>query len=579
MSLARRPLEAIPEETARVTQTACPKGTLAIRLRDAVGVIYRDEGFAALFPSRGQPAEAPWRLMLVTLLQFAEDLTDRQAAEAVRSRIDWKYALSLELSDPGFDASVLSEFRGRLLDGGPAQTLLDTLLAHLKAQGVLKTRTRQRTDSTHVLAAIRAINRLEVVGETLRAALNSLAVVAPDWLQTHLRPDWATWVERYGSRFTDLRLPKTEAARAAFAATVGADGRRLLRAIYDPAAPTWLREVPAVDLLRQVWLQQFSAPVSSPSPSPASTTAEGSPATVVPTATTATVEPVRWRDARDQPPASQLIQSPYDPDARYATKRETHWTGYKVHLTETCAPDEPHLIVHVETTPATTHDGHVTAKIHRDLAATDLLPAEHVVDQAYVDSELLLTSRATYDVTLVGPVPADQSWQGLAGQGYALADFAVEWDTRTVRCPQRKQSTWWRPTTDRHGDAVIHVDFARADCLPCAARALCTRAATSGRRLTLRPRTQHEALLAARAAQETATFKARYACRAGIEGTLAQGTRTCGLRRARYRGFPKTQLQHVLTAISMNMVRLVAWSTEPTHSHTQTSRFVALAPA
>lgn len=560
MSLARRPLESIPDETARVAQTACPMGSLAMRLRDEVGVIYADEGFAALFSCRGRPAEAPWRLMLVTVLQFAEDLTDRQAAQAVRSRIDWKYALSLELSDPGFDDSVLSEFRRRLLDGGPALARLDTLLTHLKEQGVLKARGRHRTDSTHVLAAIRAINRLEAVGETLRAALNSLAVVAPHWLQTHLRPDWATWVERYGRRFTDLRLPKTEAAREAFAVTVGADGHRLLRAIYDPAAPPWLREVPAVETLRRVWLQQFHAV-----------------ATTSTTTATATAESVRWRDPRDQPPVRQLIQSPYDPDARFATKRETHWTGYKVHLTETCAPDEPHLIVHVETTPATTHDGHVTAKIHDDLTVTDLLPVEHIVDQAYVDAALLLASQATYGVTLVGPVPADQSWQGLAAQGFALADFAVDWETRTVRCPQGKLSTKWRPGADRQGDTVVHVDFARADCLACPVRPQCTRSGTSGRRLTVRPRAEHAALLAARAEQETATFKARYACRAGIEGTLAQGTRTFGLRRARYRGFPKTQLQHVLTAISMNMVRLVAWSADPTHTHTQTSRFVSLA--
>jgi transposase len=131
--------------------------------------------------------------MLVTLLQFAEDLTDRQAADAVRGRIDWKYALSLPLDDPGFDFSVLSEFRTRLLALGSAQSLLDTLLAQLKTRGILKARGRQRTDSTHVLAAIHVVNRLELVGETLRQALNSLAVVAPAWLQDQLAVDWSNW--------------------------------------------------------------------------------------------------------------------------------------------------------------------------------------------------------------------------------------------------------------------------------------------------------------------------------------------------------------------------------------------------
>ena len=171
--------------------------------------------------------------MLVTILQFTEDLTDRQAADAVRRRIDWKYALSLDLGDQGFDFSVLSEFRQRLLGSGPVQMLLD----HLKSQGVLKARGRQHTDSTHVLAAIRVINRIEVVGETLRYVLNSLAVVAPQWLQTQLSPEW---MDRYRGRFNDYRLPRAEASRQVLAEAIGADGLRLLQAIYDPAAPVWL---------------------------------------------------------------------------------------------------------------------------------------------------------------------------------------------------------------------------------------------------------------------------------------------------------------------------------------------------
>ena len=189
MSLHPSPVDPVPEETARVARAAFPKGSVAIRVRDELGVIYRDELFAPLFPARGRPAEAPWRLMLVTLLQFAENLTDRQAAEAVRSRIDWKYALALPLEDAGFDASVLSEFRTRLLRGEPERRLFDTLLDRLQAAGLLEARGRQRTDSTHVLAAVRALTRLGVVGETLRHALNSLAVVAPAWLRAQLQPD------------------------------------------------------------------------------------------------------------------------------------------------------------------------------------------------------------------------------------------------------------------------------------------------------------------------------------------------------------------------------------------------------
>jgi transposase len=191
MSLPPPGPDAIPEETARLARTICPQGTLYMRIRDQLGVIYENQSFVSLFSTRGQPAEAPWRLVLVCIFQFIEGLTDRQAAEAVQQRIDWKYALALELNDPGFDFSVLSKFRARLLAGGSEVQLFEVMLDHLKTQGLLKARGRQRTDSTHVLAAVRALNRLERVGETLRYALNTLAEVAPDWLRAFVRR--TTW--------------------------------------------------------------------------------------------------------------------------------------------------------------------------------------------------------------------------------------------------------------------------------------------------------------------------------------------------------------------------------------------------
>src|SRR3954449_1690691 len=188
-----------------------------IKLRDELGTIFADADFADLFPKRGQPGLAPWRLALITLLQFREDLADRRAAEAVRARIDWKYLLDLELDDPGFDASVLCEFRARLIEGAAEERLLGKLLEACQARGLLKARGRQRSDTTHVLAAIRTLNRLELVGETLRAALNELATVAPDWLR-EVAPK--AWYERYALRVEDGRLPRTAAEREACARTV-----------------------------------------------------------------------------------------------------------------------------------------------------------------------------------------------------------------------------------------------------------------------------------------------------------------------------------------------------------------------
>ena len=318
-----QPIDPIPEETARVARAAFPKGNPYMRMRDELGVFYQDAQCAALFPVRGQPAESPWRVALVLVLQYAEGRSDQQAATAVRGRIDWKYALSLELTDPGFDASVLSEFRSRLVAGSAEPLLLDTMLERFHAKGLLKARGRQRTDSTAVLAAIRTLNRLECVGETLRHALNSLAVVAPDWLRPQLDPAWA---ERYGPRVDEYRLPKGQAERTALAEQIGRDGVRLLTAIYAPTAPAWLRLVPAVETLRRVWVHQCYAPRE-----------DGT---------------TRWRTGDDLPPAAQMINSPHDPEARYTSKRSTCWIGDEIPLTAACEPDAPHVITHVQSTPA-----------------------------------------------------------------------------------------------------------------------------------------------------------------------------------------------------------------------------------
>lgn len=238
MSLQPDPVGPVPDDTARVARACFPKGNPYLRLRDDLGLFYTDERFALLFPRRGQPAEAPWRLALVLVLQFVENLTDRQAADAVRSRIDWKYLLGLELTDEGFDYSILSEFRTRLLDGSAEQTLLDALLEHCKDRQLLKARGRQRTDATHVLAATRTLNRLECVGEAMRHTLNTLAMVAPTWLRARVRTEWA---DRYATRLESYRLPRSQAERHALTLTIGADGYALLAALWDPATPAGLR--------------------------------------------------------------------------------------------------------------------------------------------------------------------------------------------------------------------------------------------------------------------------------------------------------------------------------------------------
>jgi len=533
----------IPAETERVAHAAFPTGSPIMRIRDELGMLFADTDFTALFPPVGHLAISPSRLMLVTIFQFLEGLGDRQAADAVRRCIDWKYALALELTDPGFHFSVLQEFRDRLVEADQGRALLDHFLSTCRDLGLVKARGQQRTDATHVLAAIRTLNRLECLGETLAHTLHQLLWDAPAWARTTIP---AAWWDRYGPRFDQFRLPNTVAERDALALAIGADGRQVLTWIQADAAPQVVRDHPAVQLLRRVWIQQFYAEA----------------------------EPLRLRTAQDLPPAARLIGSPYDPDARLSTKRDTTWNGYKVHLTETCDVDGPNLIADVQTTPATTADVDVTSTVHAALAARELLPAAHFVDSAYPDAETLVQSQLQ-GIDLVGPVHRDTSWQAQAGQGFDMTCFSIDWQAKVACCPRGQRSRGWTSTHDQDGNAVIQIQFDRDTCCACSDRESCTKAARGPRILKLRPQAQYEALQSARARQETEAFKHCYRRRAGIEGTISQGTHGFDLRYARYRGLAKTALQHVFVALALNLARLIAWWDERPKAQTRPSRFTA----
>ncbi len=538
----------IPEQTVTVAQTAFPKGNLYMTMRDELGTIYHDEMFIELYSERGQPAEAPWRLALVTIMQFAENLTDRQAADAVRGRIDWKYALSLELDDPGFDFSVLCEFRGRLLEGGAEELLFERMLELFIERDLLKAGGRQRTDSTHIIGAVRNLNRLEIVGETLHHALNILAHVTPLWLKAQITP---AWFERYGARFSDFRLPKAKGKRQELAERIGRDGDHLLRCIYDASAPEYLRRLPAVDTLRQVWIQHYYIEN----------------------------DVLTWRDQKNFPPSSLMIASPYDVEVRYSQKRNIQWRGYKVHLTETCDEERPHLITHVETTLATDQDVTVVEPIHRDLAEKDLLPDEHLADGAYLSSDLLVSSKQEYGVDLVGPVRLDKSWQARTEGAFDLSQFAIDWDEQVVTCPQGKSSRFWKPAKGSRGKPTIQVKFDKRVCMVCDARSRCTRSKSGPRELTLHRKAQHLALETGRQRQQTKAFKEQYAARSGVEGTISEAVFALGMRRARYRGHCKTHLQHVATASAMNLKRVMNWLMGVPRTQTYRSQFARLAAA
>jgi transposase len=543
----------IPEQTVLVARAAFPNGSVAMSARDHLGEVFTDEQFAAAFGVRGAPAESPGALALVTALQFTENLTDRQAAQMVARAIDWKYALGLELTDPGFDPSVLSKFRTRLVEHSLEERVFTTMLTALAGKNLIGSGGKQRTDSTHVISAVRDLNRLELAGESVRACLEALSVAAPDWLATVI--DVAEWAHRYGPRIDSWRLPASQAKKDRLAQVYGADAVALLRAVFDPQAPIWLADISAVQTLRVMLVQNYLITTDS----------RGR-------------EVIRRREADTDglPPAKYRITSPYDTDTRWAAKGDDlFWNGYKVHLTETCDHDEqpdtgehdpgsrpgPNLIVNVATTTATVPDVKATNGIHQHLARHKLLPGEHYLDSGYPSADTITVAARTFGVTMVTPALLDQSAQARAGTGYDKTHFTVDFDTRQVTCPQGQTNTNWNPAVQR-GTEVIVVKFAGTTCTPCPARALCTTAKRGGRQLTFYPRDLHHALAAARTEQATDSWQDKYKLRAGVEGTINQALDITGIRHARYRGQPKTHLQHLFSAIAVNLVRLHAWWTE-----------------
>jgi transposase len=542
MSMQPKPWPEVPAETARIARKAFRKGSLPMRARDELGVWFADDDFAAVYGVRGAPGISPAQLAMVTVLQFAENLTDRQAADAVRGRLDWKYCLGLALDDEGFDFTVLSEFRARLTAGGLESLIFDALLARLVDLGLLGAGGRQRSDSTHVLAAVRSLNRLELAGETVRAAAEALAAAAPDWLTGVID---SSWTRRYGAPIDNWRLPGSETKRAALAVQYGQDGYRLLAAVTAADAPGWLRTLPAVEALRRNWVQQYYRAID----------AHG--------------ERVIRREETEHglPPGYLALRTPYDLDARYSVKRGVGWQGYKVHLTETCDPPQgdgsrpvPNLLTGVLTTAAPVPDVAMTEPIHDQLTAHRLTPAEHVVDAGYTSADLLLAAHAR-GINLLGPLPPDASPQARSG-GYTVEAFTIDWEHQQVTCPQGRQSITWLPVRPNRGRTRpgIFVRFSAATCAGCPVRGQCT-TSRQGRKLTLNPRPIHGLITAARAEQRTASWRDRYKIRAGVEGTIAQASHVTGIRRARYTGLTKIRLEHLLAATAVNLIRLDAyWS-------------------
>lgn len=547
---------AVPEDTAKLTKRIFRKknstGRRYLLLRDRLGVLFEDEAFAHLFSTQGKPALSPGMLVLAQVLAFCEGMSDRQAADAVVSRIDWKYLLGLPLAYEGFDASVLSEFRMRLVESGEAEVLLlDRLLEICAAEGLVKARGKQRTDSTRVLAAVRTLNRLQLVVETMSYALEVLATAAPEWVQSHLD---AAWFERYGQELDGWQWPDKGQEQETLAQTVGSDGFRLLDALFamaqspepdqDSATPLLYR-LGAVQVLRQVWVQQYYREE----------------------------ERVQWRKQEELPPVRLQLQSPYDTEARWSYKRDDSWVGYKVHITESCEPDMPHLITDVQTRPSGEADLFALPAIQAALARRGLLPAQQLVDAGYLTSKTSLQSEDAHAIELVGQIERDTSWQARESPAYAKDKFTVDWEAKHATCPQGKKSHIWSPGKSREGYDIVRLRFPEATCTHCPVRQQCTKGKARTLQL-VQSQAQDRRLQELRQRQREPAFWNIYRARSGIEGSISFGVRTLGLRRTRYVGALKTHLQNVLIAVAANLMRISHWLAGTKRSSTRSSRLL-----
>jgi hypothetical protein len=522
----------VPGATAELAWKVHPRGTDEMRVRDALGPLFADQDFltgpmAGMFPGRGQPGLSPALLAMVTVLQFLHHLSDREAVAAVADRISWKYALGLELEATGFDASVLSEFRDRLAEPGRADGLLEVVLDRLKGAGLIRAGQAVRTDSTHVIAAVRALNRVEHVGETLRAALEEIAGIWPQWIVPLLGPGWDL---RYGRKVETGRLigrgrGKTTAEK--LAAQIGADGAALLARIDADSSAGWMNQLPQVAYLRLIWDQQYR-------PGPGGG--------------------LRLRDVADMPPSAARPQSPYDSDARFSSKNngEITWVGSKAHLSETCDDDLPKLVIDVHTQPATDPDCTATTGIGDKLANRDLTPGAHLIDSGY-PTAAALAGAAARGTVVITPIP--RTGRNARADTFGPADFTIDHAAGTATCPSGAvsiSSTW-----EERG--LIMFNFSRKDCSPCPLRHQCMNSQVpNARRVRVHPEPLHQARTAAITAAHAEDWHIRYRKRAGIEGTISQAVRGPDLRHARYRSLAKTHVQNIACGIAINITRLGA---------------------
>ena len=507
----------MPSETERIGRALLEEASAYRLIGDKLFTKLNEQDFADLYPSEGQPGLSPVILAFVTVFQFIEKLPDRQAAESLRMRLDWKYALHLPLEYEGFNFSVLSEFRDRLLAGKAEGRVFEKLVAQIRETGLIKERGKQRSDSIAMLAKVRWLSRLEVAVETLRLAVVSLVKVDRDWSEEILPPSWE---DKYGERFVMQRY--TEKEWKEYEANIGNDGQWLLKRLVDGSAPAGLQELLEVKLLQTVWAQQFREEAGQ-----------------------MVFEELKKYDGRTQ------IVTPHDPEAHYSRKRHSEWIGSKVQVTDTDDEGYPHIITDIVSTDSNLTDYEALADIQKRLVQRQCKPGEHYVDAGYMSGANLANS-GDMQIDLIGPLASAVTAQDLITDGITQAQFQVDPQKKSVTCPQGHQAV--SPVQTKQG---VRFQFATQVCAACPARSRCC-AGKEGR--TIRISDHYDLMQQARLRQKTQAFKQNYAQhRSGVEGSLSALTRGNGMRVSRYIGQKKRNLQAIFTGCAANLQRTSCW--------------------
>jgi len=532
MSLKAKFPSKIPELTAHIAETIMAEDSICRWIGQHVQEVMDEEALVAMYHREGRPGIHPLILMIVIILQFVDKMPDRQAAEAVRMRIDYKYALRQELTWPGFHYSDLCNFRKRLMAHGQEFAVFEQLLKYLVEKGYVKRKGKQRTDATHLLADVARLSRLETVWETLRLALNALQKADEAWTEHHL-PE--PFLETYETRRQDYRIGKDK--RDQLMLQAGRDGFWLLRQV-ETFGTADLQALEEIELLRRVLDEQFESDD------------EGGDVSTREKAT------------------GDVLCSPHDPDARYGEKRSQGWHGYKLQVTETV--DDPEdgeekrvqFITDVEVTSTIETDNQSLPAIQQRLFERDVPPEKQYVDRAYCNITTILGSEAL-GIDLRGEVPRGSK----KAIGFRLEDFEIDLEQRRAICPAGHEATSFNPS--KQPDVAFNVRFTH-HCQGCPLKPDCT---SEKRGRSLEIGNHHELLMARRREAKTPEFKQEMHHRAAIEGTISELVRTHDMRRSRYRGMQKTRLQAAMGATALNLKRLVRLLTDKFPSPTSYLNF------